>query len=82
MMHILIFLSIFFSRFNNKTTSNVARLEKQTKSPIDEFCDKIAPYLILACTIILVCLIFIALVKYGANITGTEANGYYYHLTG
>lgn len=81
MQIVMIFISIF-SQFNTKKTSNVARLEKQTKSPIDEFCDKIAPYLILACTIILVCLIFIALVKYGANITGTEANGYYYHLTG
>lgn len=79
--YFMIFISIF-SQFNTKKTSNV-RLEKQVpKSPIDEFCDKIAPYLILACTIILVCLIFIALVKYGANITGTEANGYYYHLTG
>ena len=79
MMQIVITIISIFSRKNN--TSNV-RLEKQTKSPIDEFCDKIAPYLILACTIILVCLIFIALVKYGANITGTEANGYYYHLEG
>ena len=81
MIQILIFLSIFFSRFNTQS-SNVARLDKKVpKSPFEQTCDKIAPYLILTCTIILVCLIFIALVKYGANITGTEANGYYYHLT-
>ena len=54
--------------------------KKEPKSTFEVYCDKIAPYVILACTIILVCLIFIALVKYGANITGTEANNYYYHL--
>ena len=54
--------------------------KKESKSTFEVYCDKVAPYLILACTIILVCLIFIALVKYGANITGTEANNYYYHL--
>ena len=42
------------------------------------FCMKIAPYLIVIFIIILLLLISIAIVKYGAQITGTEANQYYY----
>ena len=78
MQIVMIFISIF-SRKNN--TSNV-RLEKQTKSPIDEFCNRIAPYLILSFILILFIFLFFILVRYGHSITGTEANGYYYHLTG
>ena len=78
MQIVMIFISIF-SRKNN--TSNV-RLEKQTKSPIDEFCNRIAPYLILSFILIFFIFLFIALLRYGHSITGTEANGYYYHLEG
>lgn len=78
--YFMIFISIIFSRKNN--TSNV-RLEKQVpKSPIDEFCNRIAPYLILSFILILFIFLFIALLRYGHSITGTEANGYYYHLEG
>lgn len=44
------------------------------------FCQKIAPYIIVFCIGLLSVLIFIALVKYGANWTGTEANGFYNHI--
>ena len=71
---IQIFLSIF-SRFNTQS-SNVARLDKKVpKSPFDEFCEKVCPYIILACIIILCVLLFIALVKHGHTFS-TEANQY------
>ena len=75
MIQILIFLSIFFSRFNNKTTSNVVRLDKVEKSPFEQTCEKVCPYIILACIIILCVLLFIALVKHGHTLS-TEANQY------
>ena len=49
-------------------------------SKFEFFCNKIAPYVVVACIIILMILVVVALVKYGANLTGTEANQYYYHL--
>ena len=76
MMHILTFLSIFFSRFNNNTTSNV-RLEKVEKSPFEQFCERICPYVILSFIIILMVFLFITLLKYGHTFS-TEANQYYY----
>ena len=80
MIQILIFLSIFFSRFNNKTTSNVVRLDKVEKSPFEQTCEKVCPYIILACIIILCVLLFIALVKHGHTLS-TESNLWYYHRT-
>ncbi len=75
--HLFIFINVLTTSQSNQP----ARLhKKESKSNLEVYCDKIAPYLILACTIVLVCLIFIALVKYGAHITGTEANSFYYHL--
>ena len=44
------------------------------KTVFENFCDKIAPYVIIVGVLIICALLFIALVKYGANITGTEAN--------
>ena len=46
------------------------------KSRFELFCEKIAPYVLVASIIILLVLIFVILVRYGANITGTEANGW------
>ena len=43
-------------------------------SKFEYYCQKIAPYIILFCIGLLCVLIFIALVRYGANLTGTEAN--------
>lgn len=51
-------------------------------SKFEYYCQKIAPYLILTCILILCVLMFIALVKYGANWTGTEANQFYNQLGG
>lgn len=44
------------------------------KTVFENFCDKIAPYVIIAGIVIISVLLFVALVKYGANLTGTEAN--------
>jgi len=51
-------------------------------SKFEYYCQKIAPYLILTCILILCVLMFIALVKYGAKWTGTEANQFYNQLGG
>ena len=77
---IRIFMTIF-SQFNTENTSNVARLEKQVpKSPFEQFCNKVCPYLIISFSLILIIFLFVILVRYGHSITGTEANQYYYHL--
>ena len=68
-----IFISIF-SQFNTQS-SNVARLDKVEKSPFEQTCEKVCPYIILACIIILCVLLFIALVKHGHTFS-TEANQY------
>ena len=77
--YFMIFISIF-SQFNTKKTSNVARLEKVQKSPLEQFCERVCPYIILTCIIILCVLLFIALVKHGHTLS-TEANVWYYHRT-
>ena len=79
LFHIL--LSNNFSRSN---TSKVepARLSKRVeKSTFEQFCDKICPYVLLFALATICILVLVILVKYGHSITGTEANGYYYHLT-
>lgn len=43
----------------------------------DWFCYRIAPYLIVIFSVLLLALAFIALVKYGGVLFGTEANHYY-----
>lgn len=42
----------------------------------DLFCTKVAPYLIVLFSVILLALALYIAVKYGANFTGTEANVY------
>ena len=77
MQIVMIFISIF-SQFNTKKTSNVVRLEKVQKSPLEQFCERVCPYIILTCIIILCVLLFIALVKHGHTLS-TESNVWYYH---
>ena len=43
-------------------------------SKFELFCIRIAPYLIILFSVLLTILIFIALVKYGGILFGTEAN--------
>lgn len=70
------FLFILFP--NSKPSSKVVRLDKQEdKTSIDNFCEKIAPYVLFFALVIFSILILVVLVKYGATITGTEANAYY-----
>ena len=56
------------------------RLEKKQKSQFQLFCERVAPYILLICMTILIITILVVLIKYGANITGTEANQYYNHM--
>ena len=49
-------------------------------SKFEYICQKIVPYVVLFCIGLLCVLLFVALVKYGANWTGTEANTFYNHL--
>ena len=79
-MNIFLFLMTIFSQFNLSSGDAPARLDKKTENKFQEFCRWICPYVIILCLIILSVLLFIALVKYGHAITGTEANQYYYHL--
>lgn len=44
------------------------------KTTFENLCDKAVPYVLLAAIVILLILVFVVMVKYGANWTGTEAN--------
>lgn len=58
--------------------SKPCRLHKvEPKKTLDDYCRKIAPYLALAFIIILCGVVFIALLKYGGQWFGTEANHWY-----
>lgn len=74
---IKLILSLLFSERNKQV-----RLEKNNQSDFDLFCRRITPYVIFAMIIALVLLVLWVLITHGANITGTEANAYYYHLEG
>ena len=79
------FTQLFHVLLNNlsqsKTSKGPVRLEKVEKSTFEQFCDKICPYVLLFALATMCILLLVILVKYGHSITGTEANGYYYHLT-
>ena len=80
-MKILTTLLTIFSLNLNTSKKEPARLDKKENCSIqlgfDSACEKMAPYVLVACIIVISVLLFIVLVKYGANITGTEANQYY-----
>ena len=61
--------------FDNAPKARLDRVEQ--KSRFQKFCDTIAPYVIVACIILLSLLVFIIFVKYGAAAFGTEANHFY-----
>ena len=79
------FKTLFHVLLSNlsQSTSKVepARLRKMEKSTFEQFCDKICPYVLLFALATICILLLVILVKYGHSITGTESNGYYYHLT-
>lgn len=64
----------------NSEPVRLAKVEKPQKTTFEEICLKIAPYVLFVCICLLIITIFVIMVKYGSNITGTEANGYYYHM--
>ena len=75
---------VLLSNLSQFKTSKVepARLSKRVeKSTFEKTCERICPYVIIIGIIVICVLLFVALVKYGYSITGSEANGYYYHLT-
>ena len=59
--------------------SQPVRLAKQEteKSNFEKFCNRIVPYVLFICIVLLIITVFVVLIKYGGNITGTEANHYY-----
>ena len=60
------------------------RLQKENEhqSKWDCLCMKICPYVLFICICLLIITVFVVMVKYGANITGTEANQYYNQFGG
>lgn len=74
------FLLILFSNTSNQSP---VRLQKKEEGFMDRHYETILKFLfivlILLC-ILLVGTVFVLFVIHGANITGTEANGFYYHL--
>ena len=86
-MNILMTMYYIFSLIlsnNSSKKEEPVRLEKKEEHSIqlgfDSACEKMAPYVLIACIVIIRVLLFVVLVKYGASLTGTEANQYYYHL--
>lgn len=72
-------LSLFTGQ--NTSKSEPVRLEKKETNcsiqSVDSFCERIAPYVLFCALAIFAILLLVILVKYGASITGTEANQYY-----
>lgn len=67
-----LFLVLFGYNFNKPKS-----LHKDTRSRFEKWCNKIAPYIIFFGIIILMITLVLIFVKYGAGLTGTEANVYY-----
>ena len=78
---LLMFTNLLLSEndiFSPRRHSDPIRLEKRNeKSKTELFCERIAPYVLFTALALLFILLLVILVKYGANITGTEANHYY-----
>lgn len=75
---IKLFYFLYFNLFPPKESSKVRLAKKEDKSSFDGLCQRACPYIILACLIILVITLFIALVHYG-HCFSTEANNWYYN---
>ena len=59
------------------TPARLHKVEEPKKTTFDELCQKIVPYVLFVCICLLIITVFVVLVKYGSNLTGTEANLYY-----
>ena len=69
--------------FNNNTSKSPIRLEKKEETFMDRHFETILKVLFIILILLLILLVgtvFVLFVMHGANITGTEANGFYYHL--
>ena len=49
-------------------------------SKLDCWCMKLCPYVLIVALFLMIVLILLILVRYGAFLTGTEQNMYYYHM--
>ena len=78
-----LFLRLLILFNNNTSNQSPVRLDKKEENFMDRHYETILKILfivlILLC-ILLVGTVFVLFVIHGANITGTEANGFYYHL--
>ena len=69
--------------FSNTSNQSPTRLEKKEESFMDRHYETILKVLFIILILLLILLVgtvFVLFVMHGANITGTEANGFYYHL--
>ena len=74
------FLLILFS---NNTSKSPVRLGKKNETFMDRHFETILKVLFIILILLLILLVgtvFVILITNGSSITGTEANGYYYHL--
>ena len=74
--------ALVLNRKNKVIVSNPQRpLDKGVElSRFEFFCQKLVPYVVAIAVFVLIVLVLVAMLKYGHNITGTEANSFYYHL--
>ena len=49
-------------------------------SSFEDVCNRICPYVLFAFLLVLFALVLFGLLRYNVNLTGTEANAFYYHL--
>ena len=78
-----LFLRLLILFNNNTSNRSPIRLEKKRESFMDRHFETILKALFLVLIVLLILLIgtvFVILITNGSSITGTEANGYYYHL--
>ena len=69
--------------FSNTSNQSPTRLEKKEESFMDRHFETILKVLFIILILLLILLVgtvFVILITNGSSITGTEANGYYYHL--
>lgn len=78
-----IFLRLLILFSNNTSNQSPIRLGKKNETFMDRHFETILKVLFIILILLLILLVgtvFVILITNGSSITGTEANGYYYHL--
>ena len=78
-----LFLRLLILFNNNTSNQSPVRLQKKEENFMDRHYETILKILFIILIVLLILLVgtvFVLFVIHGANITGTEANGFYYHL--